>query len=166
MHTAAGTANLAVAEELVTWRGVDVNAQNKDNKTPYDVASSNKAMQKCIEMPEVVHHLSRVGAAQGMNRTPAREGDPHQTPGGSGHLIGVVTGAVGRGPVLAACSHHQGAACCPGARLGSSIDWGMFLRGFVGNKLCIMQCYCWALVTAVGEQWSVRECQGQQQQQC
>ena len=31
LHTAAGTANLAVAEELVTWRGVDVNAQNKDN---------------------------------------------------------------------------------------------------------------------------------------
>ena len=48
MHTAAGTTNLAVAEVLATCRGVDVNAQNKDNKTPYDVASSNTMMQKCI----------------------------------------------------------------------------------------------------------------------
>ena len=48
LHTAAATGNFEVVEVLLRFPGVDVNAKNKDNKTPYDVASSNRKMQNMI----------------------------------------------------------------------------------------------------------------------
>ena len=49
LHTAAGTANFAVAEVLLRHPGVKVNAKNKDNKHPWDCAESNKKMQELLE---------------------------------------------------------------------------------------------------------------------
>ena len=48
LHTAAATGNFEVVEVLLRFPGVDVNAKNKDNKTPYDVASSNRKTQNII----------------------------------------------------------------------------------------------------------------------
>jgi hypothetical protein len=45
---AAGTANQAVARALLEM-SVDVNAKNKYNKTPYDVATSNRTMLILIQ---------------------------------------------------------------------------------------------------------------------
>jgi hypothetical protein len=48
LHTAVGTANQAVTEAL--WEmSVDVNAKNKYNKTPYDMATSNRTTLMLIQ---------------------------------------------------------------------------------------------------------------------
>jgi hypothetical protein len=49
LHTAAGTGNHDVAHALLLAPGMDVNWKNKDNKTPYDTACSNRALRKLIE---------------------------------------------------------------------------------------------------------------------
>ena len=49
MHTAAGTGNHDVAQLLLLTPGVNVNAKNKNNKTPYDMAVSNKSMRQLIK---------------------------------------------------------------------------------------------------------------------
>jgi hypothetical protein len=49
LHTAAGTGNIDVLKVLLLHPGTDVNWKNKDNKTPYDTASSNRACRKLIE---------------------------------------------------------------------------------------------------------------------
>ena len=49
LHTAAGTGNIDVLKALLLHPGTDVNWKNKDNKTPYDTASSNRACRKLIE---------------------------------------------------------------------------------------------------------------------
>ena len=48
LHTAAGTGNQDVAEVLLQAPDVDVNWKNKNNKTPYDTASSNKVLRSLI----------------------------------------------------------------------------------------------------------------------
>jgi hypothetical protein len=49
LHTAAGTGNHDVAQLLLRTPGVNVNAKNKNNKTPYDMAVSNKSMRQLIQ---------------------------------------------------------------------------------------------------------------------
>jgi hypothetical protein len=49
LHTAAGTGNIDVTKALLLHPGTDVNWKNKDNKTPYDTACSNRACRKLIE---------------------------------------------------------------------------------------------------------------------
>ena len=48
LHTAAGTVSHEVARVLLAMPGVNVNAKNNNNKTPFDMASSNKKMQALI----------------------------------------------------------------------------------------------------------------------
>jgi ankyrin repeat protein len=48
LHMAAATGNLEVAQVLLRAPGVDVNVKNKDDKTPYDLAISNRRMQDLI----------------------------------------------------------------------------------------------------------------------
>ena len=49
LHTAAGTANFEVAQFLMGQPGVDVNAKNTFNETPYDNASGNE-MRKLLAL--------------------------------------------------------------------------------------------------------------------
>ena len=48
LHMAVGTANHAVAQALLEM-SVDVNAKNKFNKTPYDVATNNREMLNLVQ---------------------------------------------------------------------------------------------------------------------
>ena len=48
LHTAAGTGNQDVAQVLLQAPDVDVNWKNKNNKTPYDTACSNKVLRRLI----------------------------------------------------------------------------------------------------------------------
>ena len=48
LHMAAGTANFDVAQCLLLQPDVDVNAMNKDSKTPYDTGRSNAIMRDML----------------------------------------------------------------------------------------------------------------------
>ena len=81
LHMAAGTANHAVANVLLRTPSVDVNAKNKHNTTPYDVATSNREMLSMVNGPEAFHQMIGQARPQGMRRTPVREEDVLQKPG-------------------------------------------------------------------------------------
>ena len=49
LHMAAGAANHVVANVLLGIPSVDVNAKNRYNKTPYDVATSNREMLNMVK---------------------------------------------------------------------------------------------------------------------
>ena len=79
MHTAAGTGNHEVAQLLLQTPGVDVNAKNKNNKTPYDMAVSNKSMRQLIQAAGGVPSLDATGkTGKDEPNTRARAGEASQ----------------------------------------------------------------------------------------
>jgi hypothetical protein len=68
LHTAAGTANHEVVRVLLASGLVDVNAQNKHNRTPYDMATSNRTTLQLI---------AQAGGAPSPNPTGAGRDEPN-----------------------------------------------------------------------------------------
>ena len=76
LHTAAATGNHEVAQVLLLIPGVNVNLKNKDNKTPYDVATSNRTMLSLV---------ANAGGLPSPNLTGASSRDePNARPRGEG----------------------------------------------------------------------------------
>ena len=71
LHTAAGTCNFAVAKVLLSHPDVKVNAKNKDNKHPWDWASSNAAMRELLEKKGGVESPNKTGGSR--RRMPVAE---------------------------------------------------------------------------------------------
>ena len=76
LHTAAGTGNHEVAKVLLLAPGLNVNLKNKDNKTPYDVATSNKTMLDLVANAGGLPSLDRTGTSARHEPNARKRGGP------------------------------------------------------------------------------------------